>query len=49
MLRSNESPFQLEIFVDNLFILENNDQNLIPTADRLIEKFESLYATAWGT
>merc|ERR1712121_122993 len=40
ILRSNEFPFQLEIFVDNLFILENNDQNLIPAADRLIKIFE---------
>ena len=39
ILRSNEFPFRLEIFVDNLFILENNDQNIIPAADRLIKIF----------
>ena len=37
ILRSNKFPFDLEVFVDNLFILENKDDNIIPGADMLIK------------
>ena len=40
ILRSNEFPFNLEVFVDNLFVLENNEDNIIPAADNLIKIFE---------
>ena len=40
ILRSNEFPFNLEVFVDNLFVLENNDEDIIPAADMLIKIFE---------
>ena len=39
ILRSNEFHFNLEVFVDNLFVLENNDENIIPAAEKLIKIF----------
>ena len=40
ILRSNEFPFSLEVFVDNLFVLDSNEDNMISAADSLIKIFE---------
>ena len=40
ILKSNEFPFNLEVFVDNLFVLENSDKDIIPAAVNLIKIFE---------
>ena len=40
ILRSNQFPFNLEVFVDNLFVLDDNEDIIIPAADNLINIFE---------
>jgi len=40
ILKSNDFPYNLEVFVDNLFVLENDEMIIIPAAKALIEIFE---------
>ena len=39
ILKSNEFPYNFEVFVDNLFVLDNVEGNIIPAAESLINYF----------
>ena len=41
ILKSNEFHYNLEVFVDNLFVLDNEEDNIIPAAESLIKFFEN--------
>ena len=40
ILNSNDFPYDLEVFVDNLFVLDSKGDNMIQAAEQLIDIFE---------